>query len=420
LTIDYSSAKVENQTLEAYLKSRGDDFVRDWPEDQKKAREYFVVRFNKKFKKGMQIVDDGADYAIQIHVNNLDMGNGAAAFFSFSAKGGGVIMSGTVDVLNTKTQARVCSLVVDEVKGIGHMSETVRLGMMFYELANELFDVAKDAKDVPVVEEPASSVSNGSAAMTGSAAMAGAAVAAAPTSAAQPAASAQPTASAKPAKKQTTAKANETSAVATPAPVAAQPAAQPATAPAPAVQTESGIPASVAGARSTLVTRKGEGGSFLNLKSQSRVSLFIDFSEALIDNKSEEDFVTYMQTSARRKDLDEDFASNWSEKVKPQLTATFISKVNEELSDEKQKPRLVTAQGNIYTLKVLVKEISDDGDIEADYLLVETTSGVVLGVVEMETDGGHVGKFVGLLNDGFGNAGEEFGEWLAKKLKKGK
>lgn len=54
VVVDYSKTMVKDQTLDAYLKSRGEDFVRDWPQDQDKALEYFVVRFNKKNKKGMQ------------------------------------------------------------------------------------------------------------------------------------------------------------------------------------------------------------------------------------------------------------------------------------------------------------------------------------------------------------------------------
>ena len=46
VVVDYSKTMVKDQTLDAYLKSRGEDFVRDWPQDQDKALEYFVVRFN--------------------------------------------------------------------------------------------------------------------------------------------------------------------------------------------------------------------------------------------------------------------------------------------------------------------------------------------------------------------------------------
>lgn len=86
LEIDYSKATVNGQTLDGYLKSRGEDFVRDWPDDAKKAREYFIVRFNKKNKNGLQITREGeAKYKIVFQISSLDMGNGGSAFVPFAS-----------------------------------------------------------------------------------------------------------------------------------------------------------------------------------------------------------------------------------------------------------------------------------------------------------------------------------------------
>ena len=140
LEIDYSNTKVGNETLDEYLKGRGDDFVKDWPRDREVAANYFIGRFNKANKKGMQLIMGAANgsynYKIVIHVNNLDMGNGSGTFVPYaSAKAGGVIMSGTVDIIDMKTNKVVCTLNVDEVKGLSGASETVRLGLMYFELA---------------------------------------------------------------------------------------------------------------------------------------------------------------------------------------------------------------------------------------------------------------------------------------------
>jgi len=140
LEIDYSTTKVGTQTLDEYLKNRGDDFVRDWPRDKEVTATYFREHFNKK-SKGLQVTTDApaAFYKIVIHVNNLDMGNGGSAFVPFaSAKAGGVIMIGTVDIIDLKTNEVVCSLSVDEVKGLGTPSETARLGLMYFELATQM------------------------------------------------------------------------------------------------------------------------------------------------------------------------------------------------------------------------------------------------------------------------------------------
>jgi len=140
LKIDYSAAKVGEDTLDEYLKKRGDDFVRDWPQVDATTATMFKEQFNKK-SKGMTLVTDSTDvsYKFVIHVNSLDMGNGASAFVPFGTpKAGGVIMSGTIDIIDMQTDEVACTLLVDNVKGLGAFSETSRLGLMYTELAKLL------------------------------------------------------------------------------------------------------------------------------------------------------------------------------------------------------------------------------------------------------------------------------------------
>lgn len=140
LEIDYSAATVDGQSLEAYLQSRGDDFVRDWPQDQITAKNYFLGQFNRK-SKGLNIVNEGSvsKYKMVIHVKEMDMGNGGASFVPFGgAKAGGVIMSGTLEIIDIESNKNVCEFEIDEVKGMGHVSETVRIGMMYFQLATDL------------------------------------------------------------------------------------------------------------------------------------------------------------------------------------------------------------------------------------------------------------------------------------------
>ena len=151
LEIDYSKTMVKKETLKEYLNRRGADFVKDWPDDSRKAREYFIVRFNKKNKNGMQIIETegkSAPYKIILHVSYLDMGNGGSAFNPWaSAKAGGVIMNGTLDIVDVNKNMLVCSMSADEVKGIGHPSETVRLGACYFELATRMLKFAKSYKE---------------------------------------------------------------------------------------------------------------------------------------------------------------------------------------------------------------------------------------------------------------------------------
>lgn len=153
MTVDYSKTKVSDKkgelSIDEYLKSRGEDFVKDWPNDKVKALEYFKVRFNKKFKKGLQIVSnaDDAKYKMILHVDRLDMGNGGSMFIPMaSSKAGGVILNGTLDVIDVKAGKYVCRLRLDDVKGTGHVSETVRLGLCYFELATYIYKLAKKEK----------------------------------------------------------------------------------------------------------------------------------------------------------------------------------------------------------------------------------------------------------------------------------
>lgn len=152
---DYSSAVVDGKTLDGYLQSRGEDFVRDWPNDETKAAEYFIVRINQKNKKGgMQATRPGhpAQYKILIKVTSLDMGNGGSTFIPMAgAKAGGVIMNGTVEIIDLSTGQTECTVRVDEIKGTGHVSETVRLGLCYFELANNLTKLADKSGPAPAV-----------------------------------------------------------------------------------------------------------------------------------------------------------------------------------------------------------------------------------------------------------------------------
>ena len=102
--IDWDHALVtnyDNLPWQQYLKKRGDDFVRDWPKDRKRAEKYFTVRFNKK-SDYMQIVEGGSgEYKMVVKPSTIDVGNGGAGFNPWaSAKAGGVIMNGTIEFRN--------------------------------------------------------------------------------------------------------------------------------------------------------------------------------------------------------------------------------------------------------------------------------------------------------------------------------
>lgn len=425
LEIDYSKAKVNGNTLDGYLKSRGEDFVRDWPDDAKKAREYFIVRFNKKNKKGLQITREGeAKYKIVFQISSLDMGNGGSTFIPFaSAKAGGVIVSGILEVVNTATDQAVCCLDVDEVKGLGHMSETVRLGLCYFEVASKIFKLAKDADASAELTESPRETGDGSAKKVK--------VEVAPTVAAATPVSATPTKTSTVAKgKTTTVKSKPTTNTkksATTKPVVQktvakteEPTAKEVTTAVPKVSSVIGgsnaeVVQSLSGLRAHDYTnkRKRYFGDFQKLARENRIGAYVDFSNCDINGRMEDDFVKYMTTSAARRDQDTEFPTKWENEIKPSLASLITTGANKELKDEKIRLRFSSTLDTPYILKIAVSSCDEDGNNVIDYLFIDAASKEIVAQLQCEADGGHVGRYVGLLQQGFETAGEEFGKQLS-------
>lgn len=148
-TVDYSKATVHNDgnkyTLKEYLEHRGPDFVADWNKDSAKAYSYLPVRYNQKNKKGAKALEIEGKHDIlgTVYLTDIDFGNGAGTFNPFGgAKAGGCIISGKI-VFTDANKKELAVLPFTEVKGMGHVSETIRLGMSYFELMNKLGDVLK-------------------------------------------------------------------------------------------------------------------------------------------------------------------------------------------------------------------------------------------------------------------------------------
>lgn len=418
-----------------HLKSMGNDYVRDWPSQSLASESYFMQCWNKDNKNGLQVVSTGEnEYSMIFTVSEMDMGSGAASMFiGFGA--GGAKMSAMMYIFKGNNNVPVLTVEIDGQTGRSAMTELARRVDLYGELAEDLVKTLEKTKQAKIpastkaVSLPTSvvlpQISSTESSSNATEASATKEVEVTESTPKTKAKAKQGTATTKTAVigtpvevqpvneagSKTTAKAT-TKAVAAETPAEVQPAA---------MKTTSGVPNTVLEARSYLSTDKhGEGGSVACLRSERKVSLYLDFSEALINNYDEEGFIEYMATSARGKDRDPEFATTWEKTVKKKLTGVFMAKVNEELADEKQSARLTMKQGEKYTLKVIVKEINDDGDNQCDYYIIETETGEVVAQYSLEVDGGHVGRLVGLMEDGFSNAGEEFGELLAKKIKKGK
>ena len=150
-------------------------------------------------------------------------------------------------------------------------------------------------------------------------------------------------------------------------------------------------------------------GDFTSLASEERIGVFLDFSKARIMGYPEEDFVQYMQSDAAGKDFDPNYPDTWENTIKPDLISIFCEIVNEELEDDFPM-QFVSGTDCNYVLKLEIMDLDEDGNNVINFLFVNMKTGEVDAQIKCESDGGRVGRYTGLLKQGFESAGENFVE----------
>lgn len=399
---DYSELILEGKPYMEHLKSRGEDFVNDWPSESTASEAYFIRCWNKDNDEGMQVsTSESSEYLMYFHVKEMHMGSGAASMLvGFGA--GGASMSGTMYIFKNLNSIPVLTVEIDDQTGRSGMTEIVRRTDLYGELAEDLVKTLKKAKQSKIKPSTmAVKVPNVTLIENGTAIVPTKSVA----SKVENIEVSNKTNKEVVAKKETP----------TPNVVSSNmPILENGT-----YEKEKGISQAIINAKSDLtLNKKGEAGSVEELVSEKRLSIYIDYSEALLNNKSIDDFIEFMETSVREKERDANFRTNWETKYRNSFTLAFIDKANEALADEDQIIRLTTKQDCKYALKISVIEFDDNGNNTCDYLLVNTETGNVIAHYRLEADGGRVGKYIGLLEQGHASAGEVFGEFLAEKIDK--
>ena len=97
--------------------------------------------FNRKNKNRLQLTTEAtvAAYKMVINVDYLNMGDSFSTWMPYSSnKAGGMLMNGTIDVIDMKTKNVVCSLDINGVKGAGLPRTKDRLQSMFNYLADNI------------------------------------------------------------------------------------------------------------------------------------------------------------------------------------------------------------------------------------------------------------------------------------------
>ena len=385
LIFDYSNLEIEGTPYKKWLKDKGSDYVRDWPDQTKASEEYFIRCWNKDNDEGIQVsTTKGKPYVMVIDAREMDMGSGAASMIiGFGA--GGAKLSGTMYIFKSGSNIPLLTVEIDGQTGRSAMTELARRVDLYGELAEDMVSTIKKTKQSRVTK---STKAVELACLSG-----------------------------------VSATADVEEEISEPAPVkkVKATASQKATKAVKEVAVKDSEDPKI----ELLHNAKGQEiprrrlpflGDFDGLASLRNMGVFLDFSDAEILGRSEDGFIRYMKTSAGRKDLDRDFDKTWEEDLKPNLEDLFISEVNAELKDEDIRLRLSSTIETEYVLKLEVLEIDDDGNNKINFLVVDMSNGEVKAQITCQSDGGRVGRLVGLLNQGFESAAKNFAKLFIENI----
>jgi hypothetical protein len=115
------------------------------------AKKFFMKRWNEEKKENIQVVDDSkADYHITIKATKFSTGNAGAAYWSFSKRDGGIIISGELTITDASGNT-VCKVKLIDYRGAStrtfdlKMPNFSRRMQMFHKsLAKDLLEDIKD------------------------------------------------------------------------------------------------------------------------------------------------------------------------------------------------------------------------------------------------------------------------------------
>lgn len=394
LIFDYSNLKIEGTPYQNWLKEKGNDYVRDWPEQCKASEEYFIRCWNKDNDKGLQVTSsEGKEYYMIIDAREMDMGSAAASMFvGFGA--GGAKLTGTMYIFKQGCDIPCLTVEIDGQTGRSAVTEMARRIDLYGELAEDMVKTIKKTKasKVSPAKEPVkigniggklSSTDNNTT-----------------ISKEKTAKSAKDR---KSAEKQVT-KSNKE-----------------ATSKKEVINHTSDNNYKIeylnnAKGNEIPKRRKPYLGDFEGLNTQKYMGVYFDFANAEILGRSEEGFIKYMKTSAGKRDKDSNFDITWENDLKPSLEDLFISEVNAELKDEDIRLRLSSSLDTDYVLKLEILEIDEDGNNLINFLIVDMSNGEVKAQITCKSDGGRVGRFSGLINQGFESAAKNFSEIFIDKI----
>ena len=140
--LDFSNCIVEDKPLDDYLAGRGEDFVRDWPDDVNQIANDFIIFFNKRCKpmKAVENKND-AEYILTVHI--LQMETGYFNPIVTARWSSGAALWGIAEFTDSNSGSPELVLSLNEVRGFTNYSETVRISIAFGEFARRMGKLKK-------------------------------------------------------------------------------------------------------------------------------------------------------------------------------------------------------------------------------------------------------------------------------------
>ena len=135
LEVDFTKAKVGNlttmemtdQTFIDYLEANDQKVFEKWSEYQEEGEETFMDRWNDAKKKVIKLTKTGTpDYIIKINATQLDTGNAGAATWGWNKRTGGIIITGTLEVLDASGNS-ACKININRYRGASTRSLDIKI-----------------------------------------------------------------------------------------------------------------------------------------------------------------------------------------------------------------------------------------------------------------------------------------------------
>lgn len=146
------------------------------------------------------------------------------------------------------------------------------------------------------------------------------------------------------------------------------------------------------------------------LKNQKEIHLVFDWSNVIIDNKTEEDFVDIKAINSR-----EDWKNEWYTTIKKGFELKFKAATNGIFIETLDMKVGDYPNANVTAL-IKLQRIDSDGEVYASVIFSNNNSDEPIITVKINGDGGMWGTVENLFGDGFTKAGISLGKIIVKNL----